>query len=239
MLQPETYTDDVTVALVDSMGSDLSIVRAARVSVTDAPETLDESPDAVAGLLRYLVRMRHGSPLEAGTLQFRIAAPIFVAREFMRHRVGVSVNETSGRYRQLDGEFWLPPEGRPLREPGAFKPARPMLLEDEGLRSWVKPVMAEAYKLAWRNYLMMIDRGVAREVARSILPVGLFTHWYATLNPRAMMHMLSLRTYRPNSAVRSYALAEFDTLASRMEVFFAERFPLTHAAFEEAGRVAP
>lgn len=233
------FRDDMTVELVQHVGGDASVVAAAKVSVeTPGPGMLADR-EASAGLVRYLMRHRHGTPFEHASLTFRVEAPIFVLREWHRHRVGWSYNETSGRYRHLEPVFWVPPAGRAVREPDAFKPARPLLLEDERLRAAADYPIRSAYVAAWRSYQEMLDAGVAREVARTVLPVGLYSSMFATCNPRSLMHFLSLRTRDDGAARPSYPQAEIEECARQMEAEFTRLFPLTHAAFVEFGRVAP
>lgn len=230
------FRDRCSVDLVQHVGGDLEIVRAARVSVGKAG---DESPAAVAGLVRYLMKHRHGSPFEHGSLTVRVECPIFVAREWMRHRVGWSYNEVSGRYSQLRPVFWLPPEGRPTVEPPAFKPARPILLDDPVHHGATAAVLRHAYAAAWGAYRALLDAGAAREVARAVLPVGVFTSFVATANPRSLMHFLSLRTRHPAAAAAGYPMAEIAQAADDLERIAAGFWPETFRAFTENGRVAP
>src|SRR3546814_16331451 len=105
---------DVRVELVDSMGNDLSVVKAARVSTMGERVQVGHGEKGSRGLINYLMRDRHGSPFEHNSMTFFIQAPIFVFREFHRHRVGWSYNEESARYREVGKEFYAPDEGRPL-----------------------------------------------------------------------------------------------------------------------------
>jgi thymidylate synthase (FAD) len=177
------------------------------------------------------------SPFEHNQFTFFVSAPIFVFREFHRHRT-FSYNEESGRYRRLEPVFYVPGPDRKLVQEG--KPGRYVFVDgtpeqhklvDEATRR----VCTEAY----RAYLEMLEAGVAREVARGVLPVSTYSSMYATCNARALMHFLSLRTKREDSAFPSFPQREIEMVAERMEAFFAEAMPLTHAAFERNGRVAP
>ena len=183
------------------------------------------------------MRDRHGSPFEHNQFTFFVSAPIFVFREFHRHRT-FSYNEESGRYRRLEPVFYVPGPDRKLVQEG--KPGRYVFVDgtpeqhklvDEATRR----VCVEAY----RAYLEMLEAGVAREVARGVLPVSTYSSMYATCNARALMHFLSLRTKREDSAFPSFPQREIEMVAERMEEFFARAMPLTHAAFERNGRVAP
>lgn len=220
---------DLPVELVQHVGDDHMIASAARVST--GHNLKDTSPESDAGLIGFLMRNRHGSPFEHGSLTFRIEAPIFVAREFMRHRAGWSYNEESGRYKVLRDEFYLPGGGRPLVQvgkPGAYT------LEEGSLAQFqlLTDAMETAYRQAWESYEFALEQGVAREVARMCLPVGLYTSFYATCNPRSLMHFLGLRT-DPS------AMHEIREVACSMQTFFRAWFPATARAWEDNGRVAP
>lgn len=220
------------VDLVQHIGSDELIAAAARVS------TGSEQQDGVPQLINYLMKHRHGSPFEHGLLTFRIECPIFVAREFMRHRIGWSYNERSGRYAELDGHCWMPDALRPLVNSGSS--ARPLFERGSSAqRELVVNQFAEAYIAAEHAYRAMLEGGIAYEIARSVLPVGLFTEFYATCNPRSLMHFLSLRIDDADNTYETYPLEEIQDVAVRLEEFLAHHFPATHRAFVRNGRVAP
>ena len=228
---------DVSVRLVQHFGSDASVVAAARVSVEGVESARHLEADPAPGLIRYLMRQRHGTPFEHAGMTFAVEAPIFVFREWHRHRVGWSYNETSGRYRELEPVFWVPPLDRKVKPAPGFKPARPEFVGgDEHDHELIQSECAAAYRRAWESYRAMLAAGVAREVARAVLPVGTYSSMYATCNPRSLMHFLSLRT---GDAGASYPQAEIEQAAKLCEAEFARLFPVTHAAFCEFGRVAP
>jgi thymidylate synthase (FAD) len=214
------------VKLIDVMASDLAVVRSARVSTTGEGSLVTESND---GLINYLVRERHASPFEHGVFTFFVKAPIFVAREFMRHRIA-SYNEESGRYRELSADFYLPlSNDRPLVQIGK---TGAYTFEEEAsqeLRDWVVQVMDESYNVAWGAYRAMLDSGVAKEVARMVLPVGIYSSWYVTINARSLMNFLSLRT-------ASNAQWEIRQIAEMMEEHFKLHMPVTYAAWVKNGR---
>lgn len=233
------FLDDVTVELVKSSASDADVIWAARVS-TSGETSLDEigkDPERSAGLINFLARERHGTPFEHTSMTFFVSAPIFVFREFMRHRIA-SYNEESGRYRELRPIFYIPARNRPLVQVG--KPGAYTYVDgsDEQYALTVAS-MKSAYLAAYAEYKKMLDAGVAREVARAVLPVGLFSSMYVTMNARALMNFLSLRTSREGSHFPSYPQREIEMVAEKMEADFARLMPLTHAAFEKSGRVAP
>ncbi|GGO63716.1 FAD-dependent thymidylate synthase [Nonomuraea cavernae] len=241
-VEPEieiTFRSDMDVELVKSAASDADVLWAARVS-TKGESSLAEveaDPERSKGLINYLMRDRHGTPFEHSSMTFYVSAPIFVFREFMRHRT-FSYNEESGRYRQLVPVFYVPGPDRKLVQEG--KPGRYVFTggtpEQHKL---VTEVTQESYRRSYRAYLEMLEAGVAREVARTVLPVGLYSSMYATCNARALMNFLSLRTKREDSAFPSFPQREIEMVAERMEELWAGLMPLTHAAFEANGRVCP
>jgi thymidylate synthase (FAD) len=230
-----TFSGELIVEPVCSMGSDGSIVRAARVSTVGKNEPEAEAP----GLIRFLMRNRHGTPFEHNAMTFYISAPIAVFREFHRHRIGWSYNEESGRYKQLEGKFYLPSQDRPLIQvgkPGAYEVV-PTSDPDVywGLVGTIKRSCEEAYK----GYEWLLEIGVAKEVARGVLPVYTYTSMYATCNARSMMAFLSLRTKHEDSSYKSFPMWEIEQVALKLETYFASYFPITHKAFREFGSVSP
>jgi thymidylate synthase (FAD) len=224
-----------TLDLDNLAGSDAKICQAARVSTLGSAAA--ESGEA-SGLINYLMRDRHGSPFEHGQLSFLVEAPIFVAREFMRHRSGWSYNETSGRYRELEPVFYVPDRTRPLVQEG--KPGAYTFVDGTDEQYGITRAEHEqAYRTAWSSYQRMLKAGVAKEIARDVLPVGLFTSFYATCNPRSLMHFLGLRTRVPSATFPSFPQQEIEKVAQDMEEAFAEHFPLTYIAYTNNGRVAP
>ena len=233
------FRSDMTVELVKASAADSDVVFAARVSTQGerSLESADADAQASAGLIRYLMRERHGSPFEHSVLTFYVAAPIFVWREHMRHRMA-SYNEESGRYRVLDPVFYVPGLQRPLVQvgkPGSYEfvPGTPQ--QTEVVDETVRQSVASAYAA----YQRMLDEGVAREVARVVLPVSIYSSAYVTMNARALMNFLSLRRKVEGSAFPSYPHAEIEMVAEQYEAIWAELMPLTHQAFVDNGRVAP
>ncbi|MFE3579427.1 FAD-dependent thymidylate synthase [Streptomyces vinaceus] len=225
------------VELVQQLAADEMVCMAARVStIGNTPQTYTREKNA--GLINFLMRDRHGSPFEHGSFTFRISAPIFVCREFMRHRAGMSYNEESGRYRELEPVFYVPPGNRPLVQVGRagkydFQPGtfRQDLVAGEALRM--------AYTEAWTQYQTMLGEGIAREVARTVLPVGTYSTFYVTCNPRSLMHFLSLRTKSDGATYKSFPQVEIQMVADQMEEHFKTHMPMTHDTFVKHGRVAP
>jgi thymidylate synthase (FAD) len=233
------FRSDMTVELVKASASDSDVIWAARVS-TAGENSLDDvnsDPTRSEGLINYLARERHGSPFEHTSMTFFVSAPIFVFREFMRHRIA-SYNEESGRYRELRPNFYVPSKERKLVQIGKAGAYTFIDGSDEQYETTVAAIK-ESCTLAYENYKKMLDAGVAREVARAVLPVGLYSSMYVTMNARALMNFLSLRTSREGSHFPSYPQREIEMVAEKMEQYFAELMPLTHKAFEKSGRVAP
>jgi thymidylate synthase (FAD) len=236
------FRSDVTVELVRSSAHDSDVLFAARVS-TQGEQTLESAQDAQLdasrskGLINYLMRDRHGSPFEHNSMTFYVQAPIFVFREFMRHRIA-SYNEESGRYRELRPVFYVPGPARNLVQVGKagaydFLPGTPE--QTELAVSEAKRLATEAYE----SYQRMLDAGIAREVARIVLPLSIYSSMYVTVNARSLMNFVSLRTKREGSHFPSFPQREIEMAAEKMENIWAELMPLTYAAFNENGRVAP
>ncbi len=230
---------DVTVELVKHSASDSDVLWAARVSTAgeQSLEEIHKDPEKSKGLINFLMRDRHGSPFEHNSMTFFISAPIFVFREFHRHRVW-SYNEESGRYRELQPNFYVPGPDRKLVQQG--RPGKYEFVDGTPEQyDLVSSTMEDAYEHAYAAYQKMLEAGVAREVARAVLPVGLFSSMYATCNARALMHFLSLRTKDDRAAVPSFPQREIEMVGEKMEALWAELMPLTHAAFNANGRVSP
>jgi thymidylate synthase (FAD) len=215
------------VRLDASMADDLSVANAARVSFARRKEELD---DADRGLIRFLMRDRHGTPFEHNSFRFHIRCPIFVAREWMRHRIG-SFNEFSMRYAKATDDFYVP-EREDVRsqvgKPGAytFEPV------DDELAARTQDELRKVYDVAYDTYESLVEAGVARELARSVLPVGAYTEFYWTVNARSVMNFVSLRAAETaQREIRRYALA--------VEAFLAREMPVTYAAFIGNDRTAP
>jgi thymidylate synthase (FAD) len=234
-----TFSSKVTVELTQFVGDDAGICNAARVSTLGELAALDEAcPTKNAGLINYLMRDRHGSPFEHGSMTFLVKAPIFVFREFMRHRVGFSYNEESGRYKKLAPEFYTPAPGRKLAQTG--KPGHYTFTEGTPEQhDVVLDNLMTASLTAYAAYEDMLANGVAREVARMCLPVNIYSSAYVTCNPRSLMHFLGLRTHREDALFVSHPQREIEMAAEQMEDAFKGLFPQTWKAFEANRRVAP
>jgi thymidylate synthase (FAD) len=155
----------------------------------------------------------------------------------MRHRIA-SYNEESARYRELNPVFYVPGNDRNLIQvgkPGAydFVPGTP---EQTAL---TQEATKRAVTIAYEEYERMLEAGIAREVARGVLPVATYSSMYVTMNARSLMNFLSLRTKREGTHFPSFPQREIEMVAEKMEDFWAALMPLTYAAFNEHGRVSP
>ncbi len=236
------FRSDVTVELVRHQASDADVIFAARVS-TQGEQTLEgaaageQATERDRGLINYLMRDRHGSPFEHNSLTFYVQAPIFVFREFMRHRIA-SYNEESGRYRELRPVFYVPGPERKLVQVG-----KPGAYEFEDGTSEQHQMAVDEIKAActagYEAYTRMLDAGIAREVARASLPVSLYSSMYVTMNARSLMNFLSLRTTREGTHFPSFPQREIEMVAEKMEAFWEPLMPMTAETFNANGRVAP
>jgi thymidylate synthase (FAD) len=230
---PEVLAENVVpvldrgfLALDAALADDLAVVNGARVSFNQASEELGERD---AGLIRFLMRERHGSPFEHGYFRFIVKAPIFVVREHQRHRSGHSYNEWSGRYSKIEAEFYVPEYVRTqVGKPGAysFEPV------DDQTREDARQEIEESAERAFETYERLLARGVAKEVARMVLPLSMYTKYLWSCNPRSLMHFCSLR----NHDAAQYEIRQY---AEAAESFLERLMPVTHAAFVANGRVAP
>lgn len=235
-----SFRADVSVELVKQAAADSDVLWAARVSTAGEQSLaeLQKDPERSKGLINFLMRDRHGSPFEHNSMTFFISAPIFVFREFMRHRVGWSYNEESGRYRELQPVFYVPGQDRKLVQEG--RPGKYVFIDGSPQQhKIVSEAMEDSYRRSYETYQEMLAAGIAREVARAVLPVGLFSSMYATCNARSLMHFLGLRTQHELAAVPSFPQREIEMVGERMEEHWARLMPLTHAAFNANGRIAP
>ena len=214
-----TFRSDMRVIYIDSMGDDRRIAQAARVSTGN-----DDSGRPHEGLVKRLWRDQHTSTFEHNTLTVMVEVPIFVAREWMRHRT-FAFNEISARYSEMEPVFYVPGEDRPLVQTGkAMDYRREAGSKHQRARSSAAHrMMAED---AWDDYQDMLEFGVAREVARNVLPVSLYTRFYATANLRNWLHFIALRT-------DPTALWEIREAAKQVVDIVADHWPTAWEAYFE------
>lgn len=212
------------VELIDFMGGDDDIVRSARVSYANDLKSVTASERT--GLINFLMRNGHMSPFEHCTMKVRVTAPIFVAREWMRHRTQ-SYNEHSLRYSQATPTFYIPSDTRPCVQSG--KSGDYQFTEDCGLAKIAHDTIEVSTQYAWDCYQEMLLVGVAREVARMCLPVNVMTSFYATANLRNWQDFIRQRT-------DPQALHEIAFLARQVEDLLTLRFPVAMEAWSMYNR---
>jgi thymidylate synthase (FAD) len=218
--------DHGSVELLASCASDLDVVNAARVSFDDESRELNESD---IGVLKFLLRERHGSPFEHGYFRFRIKAPIFIFREWHRHRAGHSYNEWSARYSELKPEFYVPDVVlTQTGKPGSYKFEQ---FEDEVAEQYRHDLLTQS-ESSYFLYQSFLQDGVSKQQARLTLPVNTYSKMIWSCNPRSLMHFLGLR----NSEQAQMEIREY---AKVVEDIFADVMPVTHKAFIDNGRTAP
>jgi thymidylate synthase (FAD) len=232
--------------LVNWVGDELSIVNAARVSFHNESkleiqsEKAEENEfaawwdlsDRDKGLINFLLKNKHGSPFEQGFMaQFHIRLPIFVMREWVRHRIGFSINEESGRYVEMRPDFYIPKRARSQHgKPGAYTFEHED--EDSELSKSVSYAIEQASSESFASYKNLLHWGVAKEQARLVLPLNLYTECRWTCNARSLMNFLQLRN-SPN------AMYEIRAYAECLDAVFSIHMPNVHKSFIENGSVAP
>jgi thymidylate synthase (FAD) len=228
-ISPDTVAvlDHGFVRLDAAMADDLSVVNAARVSFARRRDVVDQADE---GLIGFLMRERHGTPFEHNAFRFHVRCPIFVAREWFRHRIG-SFNEFSMRYAKATDDFYVPAASdvrTQVGKPGAYTFEQ---VSDE-LAESTRESLRAVYEQAYATYEALVEQGIAREVARCVLPVGAYTEFYWTVNARAIMNFISLRASET-------AQREIRYYAEVVETFLEQTMPITHAAFVKNDRTAP
>jgi thymidylate synthase (FAD) len=218
------------VRVIDYMGDDAAIVQAARVSYGKGTKQVSSD----RGLINYLMRMRHTSPFEMCELKLHVKLPIFVARQWIRHRTA-SVNEYSARYSVLDDEFYLPAPEHLAAQSTANRQGRAEVL-DEPAAAAARDVLETNAAEAYRRYVDLLNEvadgqpldpgraGLARELARIALPLNTYTQWYWKIDLHNLLHFVALRA-DPHAQYEIRAYAEVLLEIVRRWV------PLTHAAF--------
>lgn len=226
----------MNVELLDSMGDDLAIVNAARVSFGKESVWMYDGGMKVLkagdeGLICYLMRERHGTPFEMVQFKFRIQVPIGVAREWQRHRIG-SFNEVSTRYVEMQPDFYHPSTDAIRAQIGKPGHYQMVAIEDPFEQQDILQQFDMAYSESFAAYQALLERGVAKELARNVLPLGLLTEFIWSVNLRSLFNFLNLRT-APN------ALLEIRLAAEQVEALAVSIAPVAFAAFNEYGRKAP
>lgn len=214
------------VRLVDSMGSDLSVSRAARVSYNEewrAGE--DEGSDTK--LIKYLKKNKHHTPFESVVFTFEVKAPIFVFRQWHRHRTW-AYNELSARYRELPEEFYVPELQHITPQAKSNKQGREAEGFDVGVKNDIRARIISASQQSFIAYKMLLGEGLAKELARMVLPVNTYSHMFGTVSLLNLMRFLSLRDH-------SHAQYEIRVYAGAMRELVKQVAPVSIAAWEEFG----
>lgn len=170
------------------MGDDSSIVQAARVSYGKGTKSVNED----RGLIRYLMRHRHTTPFEMVEFKFHIKLPIFIARQWIRHRTA-NVNEYSGRYSEMKDDFYLPEPEQIRHQSTMNKQGRSDENLPESQVNDIRDILQKNQTEAFSDYKKMLDLGLAREIARISLPVANYTEWYWKIDLHNLLHFLKLR----------------------------------------------
>lgn len=196
------------VHLIESMGNDRGVVQAARVCYRSNGLT---DPEKDRKLIRYLLDHDHGTPFEHAVLKFHVKAPIFVARQWFRHRMA-SYNEVSGRYTEVKDEFYIPEKWRAqdtVNKQGSIAGDFDHAMIDEATR--------DHYETSIVLYRRLLGQGVSKEMARMVIPVNLYTEFYWTINARSLMHFIKLRSEaHAQFEIRQYSNAIFKLFAPIM-----------------------
>jgi len=222
--------DKGEVKLINQMdqGGDYGVVAAARVSNGVAYDKASKGDDADFKLISYLMKHRHGTPFEHNLFTFYIKCPLFVAREWQRHRIG-SYNEVSGRYTEFNAQFYIPTVAR---KPAETNKQGSVPVNNKGADEWLETEIQRWSLAAHVEYKKLLDFGIAKELARIVLPLNLYTEFYWSVNARSLMNFLSLRTGED-------AQWEIQQYAKAIEPMFFDVMPFTYHAWVNNGRIAP
>lgn len=217
-----------SVELLQKMGTELNIVNAARQSFGQRSVRLGKKE---RGLINFLMRERHGTPFEMIQFLFQVKCPIFVAREWFRHRIG-SFNEYSGRYTKMKPEFYIPAQ-KDIRtqtgKPGAYK-FEP--IGDRAKAAWAEWAIETQSKDCWGAYEQLLDGGVAKELARTVLPLSMYTQFTWSVNLRSLLNFISLRSHET-------AMYEIRCYSKTIEQLISSIVPVTMECFEKNDRITP
>ena len=210
------------VTLVDHMGDDYRVLEAARVS-TGAEARKGDDKDRK--LIQFLWKQEHGTPFEQVVFTFKVKTPIFVARQIFRHRIS-SFNEMSGRYRELPTVFFMPDEFRAQNKEGNKQGS---VIDPSINQDMAASLVIASYDEAEQTYKSLLAMGVANELARIVLPVGIYTEFYWTINFRSLANFLHLR-------LDPHAQPEIQDVALQIEEIVKPLIPWIYEAFELTGK---
>jgi thymidylate synthase (FAD) len=231
------FTSEITVELLKQIGSDIDICRSAWVSSGNA--VVIETEKRQRGLIRSLMRQKHGSPFEEGFFSFRVYAPRAVRDEHVRHRIG-SYSSASLRYNMDDPVLYIPPRHRPLKKVEGFKAMNPEyeILSDLDYYAYTT-LLKQSYEQTYQTIEQINSFLDSTESVRWITHDGLMVPYICRFNPRSLMHFLSLRTHDEHANHISYPMWEIEQVARQIEQSFALYLPLTYEAYLEFKREAP
>lgn len=194
------------VRLVDYMGGDNRIVQAARVSYGAGTKTVRED----GALIDYLLRHQHTSPFEQVIFTFHLKMPIFVARQWIRHRTA-RLNEISGRYSVMKDDFYIPADTDVAKQSTDNKQGRDSTIPEADFIKKVQDVLSDGQKTVYADYTNLVNSGLAREIARVNLPLSLYTEMYWQIDLHNLFHFLKLRLdIHAQKEIRDYAQVLFD-----------------------------
>lgn len=238
--------DKGSLGLLGMLGDDYTIAKAAWVSY--GKQDRDTDSEAVGKVINFMMKHKHGTPFEHVVFQFHVKAPIFVAREWFRHRIG-SFNEISGRYVTFEPEFYVPDQFRVKSETnkqGSIVPTDDWFSHNKGYG--INAMGPDSFRSAWNNvsndlldksyresynaYKALLDGGVANELARLTMPVGMYTQWWWTVNLRSLFNFMALRSEETAQwEIRQYSEA--------LEQIVQKQIPMAYNTWVSNGRVAP
>ena len=220
-----------TVELIQSNACDDMVAMAAWVSNGQNEDFRLRNRDKVRGLINFLIREKHTSPFEHGQFTFRIETPIFVVREWHRHRTQ-SYNEVSGRYTTLKPKFYTPPPERPVIQSGKIGSYK-FEAGDDWMNNYLNVDDKEVAQYLWDKYQTRLRIGFANEIARIILPLNIYTEFYATVNPLNLMRFLNSRSESEDGDAQ--ALYEIRQAAMQAESYLQKQMPITYEAWKTHG----
>lgn len=235
-------TNEITVKLIDFMGSDRRAFDMARVSLTteeydEVVQNAGRKQSTPATLLPSLMELRHGVPFEHCVATVYAEVPISTARQWVKHRMS-SLNEKSGRYGKLLPKFYSPGADRPMINEASRM--HPKMVQGSPTQVQVaQNSILEAAAKSWQLYEFQLKYGIAEELARNVLPVGIYTQFVWTVNMRGLMNFLERRIDSPDNRVETHPQWEIQLGALQLEEIFKEKMPIAHQAFVRYGRVAP
>lgn len=246
---------DIVVRYISHMGDDLSIIEDARTSIRKPGKAKHDAEirmlsDSEKERLGDFFRYRHASTLRGCVLKVEVEVPIFVQRQLRTHWVGfnqywptsdndfLGFNDQSGKYARYVPQMWVPYEFR--KEVESFDPMRPQFTEvDQESDRKMVAAMITSYTTAWNSYKTMIDAGISREIARSVLPEGMYVAGRITANLNGWFGLMSLRIDHPQNVVETYPQLEIQQMAEQVEGIVKMLWPHAHAAWQEQGRTRP